>query len=203
MVVVVECALFRPRPKEVALDVASGLSDGNDVEAASESDATPPLYASSESSDEMEPAIPRHDPFLDDDISRDVLACARWEFRNKDLVWLVERLVISSVVLSLKLLYQYTQDFRERTAAPRQCGARQKVVGMPSSFVGLVVDHWRGVPGCGPSSLLLPKKKGTGRLSLHPSNSLSSVPSPYHPWLHDLALGSLVSHFSGSGPWAS
>ena len=110
IVVVVECALFRPRPKEVTLEVASELSDGKDVEAASESDATPPLYASSESSDEMEPAITRHDPFLDDDISHDALVRARWEFRNKDLVWLVEKLVISGVVLSLKLLCRYTQD---------------------------------------------------------------------------------------------
>ena len=90
MIVVVECALFKPRPKEVAigtLDNPEGSSD-----AGSESDVTPPLYASSESSDEMTPTMPRHNTLIDNEADREVAARARWEFRNKDLICIVEKL---------------------------------------------------------------------------------------------------------------
>ena len=90
ILVVVECALFKPRPKEVAVGI-TGDSEGSNGDG-SESDATPPLYASSESSDEMMPAVPKHDIFVDDEADREVAARARWEFRNKDLIWIVEKL---------------------------------------------------------------------------------------------------------------
>ena len=90
ILVVVECALFKPRPKEVAVGI-TGDSDGSNGDD-SESDATPPLYASSESSDEMTPAVPKHNTFIDDEADRETAARARWEFRNKDLIWIVEKL---------------------------------------------------------------------------------------------------------------
>ena len=98
LVVVAECAILKPRPKEVAVDSMNVQLDDSDVEQESESDATPPLYASSESSDEMIPTTRRHDPLVDDESSCAALSRARWEFRNKDLIWLIEKLAINGDV---------------------------------------------------------------------------------------------------------
>lgn len=93
MAVVAECALFKPRPKEVAsVGYKTDESDGSNGAPGSDSDATPPLYASSESSDEMTPAVPKHDAFVDNEADHEVAERARWEFRNKDLIWIVEKL---------------------------------------------------------------------------------------------------------------
>ena len=73
MAVVAECALFKPRPKEVAsVGYKTDESDGSNGAPGSDSDATPPLYASSESSDEMTPAVPKHDAFVDNEADHEV-----------------------------------------------------------------------------------------------------------------------------------